>query len=83
MFRYSDHSVSSKEKLYAHHVSRASWAGARVIQNQWTPYASDLYDMLVLSFSESGKLTDMDALKQKSGLDEDDWQSLIQYTAQV
>jgi hypothetical protein len=26
-----------KDKLYAHHVGQASWAGTRIIQEQWTP----------------------------------------------
>jgi hypothetical protein len=29
--------LTQKEKLYAHYVGQASWAGARIIQGQWTP----------------------------------------------
>ncbi|KAH9939262.1 aflatoxin-detoxifizyme [Epithele typhae] len=75
--------LSSKEKKYAHFVGQASWAGARVIQGQWTPYAQKLYDLLILTFSENGKLADMTALQKKSGLSAEEWQDTIQYTAQV
>ena len=75
--------LSTKEKLYAHFISRASWAGARIVQKQWTPYASDLYDLLILTFSKSGKLCNLEELKQKSGVKDDDWNALLQYSAQV
>ncbi|KAF9028032.1 aflatoxin-detoxifizyme [Hymenopellis radicata] len=58
--------LSSKEKLYTHYVTEASWAGARIIQEQWTPQASDLYDLLILTFSKDGKLADLDTLQQTS-----------------
>ncbi len=54
---------SAKEKKYAHHISEASWAGARIIQEQWTPYARDLYDLLIAIFSDDGKLANLDELK--------------------
>nr|5YFB_A Chain A, Dipeptidyl peptidase 3 [Desarmillaria tabescens]5YFB_B Chain B, Dipeptidyl peptidase 3 [Desarmillaria tabescens]5YFC_A Chain A, Dipeptidyl peptidase 3 [Desarmillaria tabescens]5YFC_B Chain B, Dipeptidyl peptidase 3 [Desarmillaria tabescens]5YFD_A Chain A, Dipeptidyl peptidase 3 [Desarmillaria tabescens]5YFD_B Chain B, Dipeptidyl peptidase 3 [Desarmillaria tabescens] len=81
--RKSFDQLSSKEKLYTHYVTEASWAGARIIQAQWTPQATDLYDLLILTFSVNGKLADLNALKTSSGLSEDDWEALIQYTVQV
>lgn len=74
---------SSKEKKYAHYVGEASWAGARIIQGQWTPQAQKLYDLLILMFSENGKLANLEALQQKSGVSADDWEDLLQYSAQV
>lgn len=75
--------ISSKEKKYAHFVGEASWAGARIIQGQWTPEATSLYDLLVLTFSENGKLTDLEALKSKAGLSDEDFEAILQYTSQV
>ncbi|EIM90016.1 aflatoxin-detoxifizyme [Stereum hirsutum FP-91666 SS1] len=75
--------LSSKEKKYAHFVGEASWAGARIIQGQWTPEATSLYDLLVLTFSENGKLTDLEALKSKAGLSDEDFEAILQYTSQV
>ena len=74
---------SSKEKKYAHYVGQASWAGARIIQGQWTPQAEKLYDLLILTFSENGKLANLDALQHKSGVSVDEWEDLLQYTSQV
>ncbi|KAI6140944.1 aflatoxin-detoxifizyme [Pisolithus thermaeus] len=75
--------LTSREKLYAHYVGQASWAGARVIQGQWTPQAQTLYDLLVLTFGANGKLADLEALKQRSGVSEQDFDDALQYTAQV
>ncbi|KIK16465.1 hypothetical protein PISMIDRAFT_30890 [Pisolithus microcarpus 441] len=75
--------LTSREKLYAHYIGQASWAGARVIQGQWTPQAQTLYDLLVLTFSANGKLADLEALKQRSGVSEQDFDDALQYTAQV
>ncbi|THH01420.1 hypothetical protein EW026_g1264 [Hermanssonia centrifuga] len=51
--------LSSKEKKYAHYIAQASWAGARIIQGQLTPQAQKLYDLLILTFSNQGKLADL------------------------
>ncbi|KAI0650861.1 aflatoxin-detoxifizyme [Trametes meyenii] len=75
--------LSSKEKKYAHYIGEASWAGARIIQGQWTPQAVKLYDLLILTFSENGKLADLAALQQRSGVSAEEWEDLLQYTSQV
>ncbi|TFK54893.1 dipeptidyl-peptidase III [Heliocybe sulcata] len=76
--------LSPNEKKYAHYLAEASWAGARIIQGQWTPQATSLYDLLILTFSDSkGNLADLDALKTKAGLGNEDWEDLLQYTSQV
>ena len=73
----------SKEKLYAHYIGQASWAGARIIQEQWTPQALKLYDLLILTFSENGKLADLEALGEKSGLSSEDFDQVLYYSSQV
>ncbi|ESK93921.1 dipeptidyl peptidase iii [Moniliophthora roreri MCA 2997] len=75
--------LSSKEKKYTHYVTEAAWAGARVIQAQWTQQAIALYDLLILTFGDNGKLADLQALKSKAGLSDEEWEDLIQYTVQV
>ncbi|KAI0798039.1 aflatoxin-detoxifizyme [Abortiporus biennis] len=75
--------LSSKEKKYAHFVGQASWAGARIIQGQWTPQAQKLYDLLILTFSDNKKLADLEALKTKSGVSSEEWEDLLQYSSQV
>lgn len=75
--------LTPKEKLYTHYVGQASWAGARIIQEQWTPQALRLYDLLILTFSSGGKLADLDALSQKSGISHEDFEQVLQYSSQV
>ncbi|KAG8924473.1 hypothetical protein FRC02_010405 [Tulasnella sp. 418] len=77
--------LTPKEKLYAHFISKASWAGVRIIQGQWTTYAQELYDLLILVFSQKGakKITDLESLKKRSGVSDEDWILVIEYTAQV
>ncbi|KAJ7155971.1 aflatoxin-detoxifizyme [Mycena crocata] len=76
--------LSPTEKHYTHWLTLASWAGARIIQAQWTPQATDLYDLLILTFSSGdGKLADLQALQQKAGLSTVEFEGLLQYTSQV
>ncbi len=77
------YTYSSTEKQYAHYLGEASWAGARVILGQWTPFTEKLYDLLILTFSENGTITDIDALKEKSGLSEDEWDRVLEFASQV
>ncbi|KAI0273622.1 aflatoxin-detoxifizyme [Gloeopeniophorella convolvens] len=75
--------LSSQEKKYAHYLGEASWAGARIILGQWTPYTEKLYDLLILAFSENGTITDVDTLKEESGLSTEEWDGVLEYTSQV
>ncbi|QRV87699.1 dipeptidyl peptidase 3 [Ceratobasidium sp. AG-Ba] len=77
--------LTDKEKLYTHWVGAASWAGARIVQEQWTPEAQTLYDFLILVFSapDGKKLADLDELKYKSGANDEEWTQLLEYVAQV
>ncbi|KAF8228175.1 aflatoxin-detoxifizyme [Tricholoma matsutake] len=76
--------LSSREKKYAHYLSLASWAGARIIQEQWTPQATALYRLLILTFSTSGEtFADLPALQRNAGLSDSEWEDLMQYTTQT
>lgn len=71
---------------YAHYMSEASWAGARIIMRQNTPHAEKLFDLLIATFSSRAdpvKLASLSALKTKSGVSDDDWADLLAYAAQV
>ncbi|KAI0302020.1 aflatoxin-detoxifizyme [Russula brevipes] len=75
--------LSSREKKYAHYLGEASWAGARIILGQWTPFTEKLYDLLILTFSENGTITNVNALREKSGLSEDEWDRVLEFASQV
>ncbi|KAH9043246.1 aflatoxin-detoxifizyme [Lactarius pseudohatsudake] len=72
-----------REKKYAHYLSEASWVGARIILGQWTPYTEKLFDLLILVFGENGTITNVDTLKEKSGLSTDDWERVLEFASQV
>jgi dipeptidyl-peptidase III len=42
-----------------------------------------LYDLLILIFGDNGHISDLEGLKQRSGVSEEDWEDLLQYTSQV
>ncbi|PFH54364.1 hypothetical protein AMATHDRAFT_135808 [Amanita thiersii Skay4041] len=76
--------LSSKEKKYAHFIGLASWAGTRIVQEQWTPQALELYDLLTHMFTTSnGSPANLEALRTSSGLTPEEWEDLLHYTAQV
>jgi dipeptidyl-peptidase III len=77
--------LSPKERLYAHYIGRASWHGARIVQEQTTPWGVEIYDMLIGTFSDKTgkKMVDIEALKVKSGLDDADWEAVMQWSGQV
>ncbi|GAA5986805.1 hypothetical protein JCM11641_004797 [Rhodosporidiobolus odoratus] len=78
--------LTNKEKLYAHHLSKASWAGARIIMRQTTRHAEDLFNLVIATFASKAnpnKLADLTKIKTKSGVSDDDWQAVLAYAAQV
>ncbi|KAJ6502555.1 aflatoxin-detoxifizyme [Mycena sanguinolenta] len=76
--------LSSREKLYTYWLTSSAWAGRPILQAQWTPQATDLYDLLILTFSGSdGKLADLQALQNTAGLSADEFNGLAQYASQV
>ncbi|KAF9564650.1 aflatoxin-detoxifizyme [Agrocybe pediades] len=76
--------LSEKEKKYTHFLGLASWAGARIIQGQWTAQAQDLYDLLILTFSDGkDSLADLAELQKASELNATEWEDLLQYASQV
>jgi hypothetical protein len=51
---------------------------------QWTPQAQELYDLLILTFSDGkGGLADLDVLQTSAGLTSSEWEDLLQYTTQA
>lgn len=78
-------SLTDAEKRYAHHISVASWVGARVILEQTTPTASDLFDLIRVIFSASKEkpteLANLDSLK--AAATDDDLTAVMEYCAQT
>lgn len=68
---------NEKEKRYTHHPSKASWAGARIIQEQWPPHAHSLFDLLVLKFGDKGKVVDLQRMRTASGVNDEEWRDVL------
>lgn len=66
-------------------MSQASWAGARIIMNQTSPHAEQLVDFVVALFTDAqGRYVDAATLKKQAGIDdEQEWESVLDYCAQV
>ncbi|KDE05261.1 hypothetical protein MVLG_04396 [Microbotryum lychnidis-dioicae p1A1 Lamole] len=78
--------LTKQEKLYSHHLSLASWAGARVIMAQTSPHAEPIFDLLIAIFSsreDHAKLADLNAMKDKSQVGQQEWEDVLAYSAQV
>lgn len=72
--------LNSKEKRYAHHLSRASFLGTRVTLAQVSPESPVIYDLiLALHASTNG---DYKALSEKTSVSADDITLWLEYAAQ-
>ncbi|KFY97748.1 hypothetical protein V500_01932 [Pseudogymnoascus sp. VKM F-4518 (FW-2643)] len=60
-------SLTTKEKLYAHHLSRAAWAGTNIILHQVSPEAPEIFALIVELYKSCAgnwlSLLDQDGLK--------------------
>jgi dipeptidyl-peptidase-3 len=55
--------LSKSEKLYAHYMSKAAFAGSRIILAQANPRSPDIYDFIMSIFTtEEGKMVNVDKL---------------------
>ncbi|GAA6061288.1 hypothetical protein JCM10212_004694 [Sporobolomyces blumeae] len=78
--------LTNQEKLYSHYMSKASWAGGRIIMRQTTASSELLHDLIVETFASSddpNQLANLDEIKQKSQVSDQDWHDVLSYCAQV
>ncbi|ERT02874.1 dipeptidyl-peptidase III [Sporothrix schenckii 1099-18] len=72
--------LSDSQKRYAHYISRASFAGNRIVLRQVSPEAESIYDfILALNTAAAG---DWRALAAKAGVEEAHLTAFLQYAAQ-
>jgi dipeptidyl-peptidase-3 len=72
--------LSDKQKRYAHFISRASFAGTRVVLRQVSPESEPIYD-LILALHKSSQ-GDWKALQSKAGISDEELDYFLQYAAQ-
>lgn len=74
--------LTEQEKLYAHHISKASWAGGLVTFLQTSPESGPLFVLLHKLFS-SQPVSDFKSQAVKAGFSEDQVKALLVYAAGV
>ncbi|KAK0633419.1 putative dipeptidylpeptidase III [Immersiella caudata] len=72
--------LTDRQKRYAHFISRASFAGNRIVLRQTSPEAESIYDFIIaLHRAAAG---DWKALAAKAGVEEDGLNGFLHYAAQ-
>ncbi|KAF2745422.1 dipeptidyl-peptidase III [Sporormia fimetaria CBS 119925] len=72
--------LSDKEKLYAHHISVASFAGTRIVLRQISPESEPIYDFIITLHKHCNG--DYQALAKQAGFNADELQAYLDYAAQ-
>lgn len=75
-------SLTPKEKLYAHHMSKASWNGGLITLLQTSPESSEIFVLLHKLFKAQNP-NDFKALALKSNFTEDEVKALFVYTCGI
>ncbi|KAF3316523.1 hypothetical protein TWF173_001809 [Orbilia oligospora] len=73
--------LSAKEKLYAHHISKASFAGTRVVLRQVSPESEPLFD-LILTVARHVE-NDFSKIVEACNVTEDEKNKFAEFGAQV
>lgn len=72
-------SLSDREKLYAHHMSRAAWHGTRIVLRQVSPEAIGIFDFILELYNTcSGEWS---ILAAKCGISPSDMAVFLEYAA--
>ncbi|KAF2761802.1 dipeptidyl-peptidase III [Pseudovirgaria hyperparasitica] len=72
--------LSDEEKLYAHYISVACYAGSRIVLRQVSPESEHIYDLIV-GLYQHGK-GDWKALQKEAGLSDEELTEFLNYAAQ-
>ncbi|KAK4047987.1 hypothetical protein OIV83_005021 [Microbotryomycetes sp. JL201] len=78
--------LTKQERLYAHYMSEASWSGARIVMGQTTSSAEKIHDMIMATFAsvdDAHKLANLQEMKKRSQVSDDDWDNVLAYAAQA
>ncbi|KAI1082862.1 peptidase family M49 [Whalleya microplaca] len=72
--------LNDKQKRYAHFISRASFAGSRIVARQISPESEPIFNFILALHKESGG--DWKALQAKAGISDEHLDQFLQYAAQ-
>ncbi|KAG2177685.1 hypothetical protein INT44_008199 [Umbelopsis vinacea] len=75
--------LSKNEKLYAHYMAKASFAGSRIILAQTNPHGPEIFDLIQSVFTtKDGRMVDIDQLQKDSGVSKESFEDFVQYATQ-
>ncbi|KAA8904800.1 peptidase family M49-domain-containing protein [Sphaerosporella brunnea] len=72
--------LTDEEKLYAHHISRASFLGTRIVLRQVSPESEGIYDLIIATY-EAVK-GNWKKLSEETGVNEQNVRYWVEYAAQ-
>ncbi|KAL8947932.1 MAG: hypothetical protein Q9222_005835 [Ikaeria aurantiellina] len=72
--------LTDKEKLYAHHISRAAFLGTRIVLRQVSPESEAIFDFIVALYHSCNG--DWSKLREKAGINDQHLQDFLHYAAQ-
>ncbi|KAI1859479.1 hypothetical protein JX265_010482 [Neoarthrinium moseri] len=72
--------LSDQQKRYAHFISRAAWAGTRIVLRCVSPESESIFDLILALHKSSGG--DWKALQAKAGISDEELDQFLQYAAQ-
>ncbi|RKO87496.1 hypothetical protein BDK51DRAFT_27999 [Blyttiomyces helicus] len=79
--------LTSKERLYAHYIGRASWVGRPILSYTISAQSPALYDLFLAVFSDSSasplKAVNLDTLKKQAAVSEEVFKGFVEYGIQV
>jgi hypothetical protein len=72
--------LTEEEKLYAHHISRASFLGTRIVLRQVSPESEGIYDLIIATYNAVNG--DWKKLSEETGVSEQNVRYWVEYAAQ-
>ncbi|KAM0814514.1 putative Peptidase family M49 [Seiridium cardinale] len=72
--------LSNQQQRYAHFISRAAFAGTRIVLRQISPESEAIYDFIIALYKSSGG--DWKALQAKAGISNEELAQFLQYAGQ-
>ncbi|KAI5466389.1 peptidase family M49-domain-containing protein [Mariannaea sp. PMI_226] len=71
--------LTDKQKRYAHFISKAAFAGTRIVLRQISPESEPIFDLIVTLHKSAGG--DWNALAKKANVDEEELTGFLEYAA--
>lgn len=71
--------LSQREKLYAHHLSKAAWSGTRILMRQVSPEGPAIFDF-IMSLYEACE-GQWDKLAERTAVSSDELNEFLDYSA--